>query len=142
MAPRTRNQRTRRSPVNRRGPASTATQPITVSETNAAEALLEVAFEVHRRNPNILAENEARAAQYLAEYPIDEEVIEAIEEEEEDVQKSVEDVVNPPQEAQEETQADSQNEAPRQTIEAPFTVEETQLNRTSYPSVEEDYSGS
>jgi hypothetical protein len=93
MAPRTRNRATRRPPVNRRDPTSTATQPITVNETNAAEALLAVAFEAHRRNPGTHAENEARAAQYLAEHPIDEEVIQTIEKEQVDVQEFIEDVL-------------------------------------------------
>jgi ribosomal protein L17 len=103
---------------------------------------LAVAFKAYRRNPGTHAENEARAAQYLAEHLINEEVIETIEEKEEDVQKFAENVINPPQEAQEETQADSQNEAPRQIIETPFTVEKTQPNRTSYSPVEKDYLGS
>jgi hypothetical protein len=142
MAPKIRNQRTRRPPVNRRGFASTATQPITVNETNAAEALLAVAFKAHRRNPGTHAENEARAAQYLAEHLINKKIIEAIEEGKKNIQKSAENVINPPQKAQEKTQADSQNETPRQTTEAPFTVKETQPNRTSYSPVEKDYLGS
>jgi hypothetical protein len=62
MALRTRNRATRRSFINRRDPASTVTQPIIVNETNAAEALLAVAFEAYRRDPGTHAENEARAA--------------------------------------------------------------------------------
>jgi hypothetical protein len=60
MALKIRYRANKRPLVNRQNPKITATQPITITETNAAEALIKVIFKAYSRNPGLHAENEAR----------------------------------------------------------------------------------
>jgi hypothetical protein len=115
MAPKTKYRANRRPPVNRQNPKVTATQPITVTETNAAEALMEIAFKAYSRNPGLHAENEARTAQYLAKYLINEKVIAAIEEEQNDVRESIENAVKLPYDVHKEVQIEA---PPAATVDA------------------------
>jgi hypothetical protein len=107
MAPKTRYRANKRPPVNRQNPKVTATQPITATETNAAEALMKVTFKAYTRNPGLHAENEARAAQYLAEHPINEEVIAAIEKKQNDMRESIEHAVKLPYDVHKEVQIEA-----------------------------------